>query len=131
MILACVCGRRFRTQNEGDLKSRTCPHCGGALVPENEALVPAIDINVLIEQMKVLRDELVARDRQLRRAQAETTVLKAELEQLRLRYAAVQAPTVLPTPAPPPPTPPPTPPPLAIPRELPSNRVPLFAFRDP
>jgi hypothetical protein len=77
-----------------------------------------MDINVLIEQMKILRDELVARDRQLRRAQAETTVLKAELEQLRARSAAVQAPAS-------------TTPPAPIPRELPSNRVPLFAYRDP
>ena len=100
MILACVCGRRFRTPNESDAKSKSCPACGGALVPENESLVPAIDINVLLEQMKVLRDELVARDRQLRRAQAETTVLKAELEQLRARYAAVQTPLPQPPPTP-------------------------------
>jgi len=120
MILACVCGRRFRTQTESDSRQRSCPQCGGALVPENEALVPAIDINVLIEQMKVLRDELVARDRQLRRAQAETTVLRAELDQLRARNAAAQnpPPAVTESPAP-------------VPRELPSNRVPLFALRDP
>jgi hypothetical protein len=131
MILACVCGRRFRTRNESDAKSKACPHCGGPLVPENESLVPAMDINVMIEQMKVLRDELVARDRQLRRAQAETTVLRAELEQLRARCASVQAP-------PPPreePAPAPVSPPVAaaapIPHELPSNRVPLFAMRDP
>jgi hypothetical protein len=120
MILACVCGRRFRTQTDSDSRQRTCPQCGGALVPEHEALVPAIDINVLIEQMKVLRDELVARDRQLRRVQAETTVLKAELDQLRARDAAV--------PLPPPTAEPPLP---AVPRELPSNRVPLYALRDP
>jgi len=129
MILACVCGRRFRIQNEADQKSRTCPHCGGGLVPESDSLVPAMDINVLLEQMKVLRDELVARDRQLRRAQAETTVLKAELEQLRARYAAVQAPAQPPPASEPAPTP--TPAPMAVPRELPSNRVPLYAFRDP
>ena len=129
MILACVCGRRFRTQNEADQKGRTCPHCGGGLVPESESLVPAMDINVLLEQMKVLRDELVARDRQLRRSQAEATVLKAELEQLRARVAAVQAPAVIPTSKDPTPTPTPTP--MAIPHELPSNRVPLYALRDP
>lgn len=121
MILSCVCGRRFRAPDPSDTRHRTCPQCGGVLVPENESLVPAIDINVLLEQMKVLRDELVARDRQLRRVQAESTVLKAELEQLRARHAAV-----------PPPAPPVvTPPPIAVPHELPSNRVPLFAFRDP
>jgi hypothetical protein len=129
MILACVCGRRFRTPSESDSRSKTCPHCGGPLVPENEALVPAMDINVLLEQMKVLRDELVARDRQLRRAQAETTVLKAELEQLRARSAAVQASSA--PPPPPIPAPLPIPTPLSSPRELPSNRVPLFAVRDP
>jgi len=135
MILACVCGRRFRSQSEADKQGRTCPHCGGPLVPENETLVPAIDINVLLEQMKVLRDELVARDRQLRRAQAETTVLKSELEQLRARYAAVQAPPAVASegklePAPVP-APAPASAPRSIPRELPSNRVPLFAFPDP
>lgn len=120
MILSCVCGRRFRIQNENDSKHRSCPQCGGTLLPENEALVPALDINVLLEQMKVLRDELVARDRQLRRAQAETTVLKAELDQLRARVATVQAPAAPPAPAP-----------VAVQRDLPSNRVPLFAFPDP
>ena len=109
MILSCVCGRRFRTQHESDARHRTCPQCGGALVPENDALVPAVDIDVLLEQMKVLRDELVARDRQLRQTQA-------ELDQLRARYA--QPPSAVAEPVTPP-------------RELPSNRVPLFAFRDP
>ena len=120
MILACVCGRRFRTPNDSDPTPRACPQCGGALLPEQEALVPAIDINVLIAQMKVLRDELVARDRLLRRAQAETTVLKAELEQLRAQMSSAQ-----------PPPPPQSPTPVPVSRELPSNRVPLFAFRDP
>ena len=128
MILACVCGRRYRTPNESDVKSKSCPACGGTLVPENESLVPAIDINVLLEQMKVLRDELVARDRQLRRSQAETTVLKAELEQLRARCAAVQAPVPQPAPIPAPSA---TSAPKTVPRELPSNRVPLFAAGDP
>ena len=127
MILSCVCGRRYRTQNDSDAKSRTCPQCGGMLVPENEALVPAIDINVLLEQMKVLRDELVARDRQLRRSQAEATVLRAELDQMRAKVAALQAPAAPPTPAPPPAVVGP----VLIPHELPSNRVPLYAMRDP
>jgi hypothetical protein len=87
MILACVCGRRYRIPGESNQRGRTCPQCGGVLQPEGEALAPAIDINVLIEQMRVLRDELVARDRQLRKAQAESTVLKAELDQLRARTA--------------------------------------------
>lgn len=85
MILACVCGRRFRIPADSEAKRRTCPQCGGTLQPEGEALAPAVDINVLIEQMGVLRDEIVARDRQLRKAQAESTMLKAELEQLRAR----------------------------------------------
>jgi hypothetical protein len=102
MILACLCGRRFRTQEEAPAKNRACPQCGGLLTTEQEALAPALDLNVLIEQMKVLRDELVTRDRALRRAQAETTVLKAELDQLRSRHA------------------PPT-----------SGRMPLFTSRDP
>ena len=90
MILACVCGRRYRIPGDAESKRRTCPQCGEVLQPEGEALAPAIDINVLIEQMRVLRDELVTRDRQLRKAQAETTVLKAELDQLRARTAAPQ-----------------------------------------
>lgn len=122
MILSCLCGRRYRTPNETDSRHRTCPQCGGTLVPENEALVPAIDINVLLEQMKVLREELVSRDRQLRRAQAETTVLRAELDQLRARATAVQAPQPSESAATPP---------VSVPRELPSNRVPLYAYRDP
>ncbi|HXU11280.1 MAG TPA: hypothetical protein VN898_04890 [Candidatus Binatia bacterium] len=73
--------------------------------------------------MKVLRDELVARDRQLRRAQAESTVLRAELDQMKAKVAAAQAamsPSSLPTP------------PVSASREvMPSNRVPLYAFRDP
>jgi hypothetical protein len=108
MILACVCGRRFRTPEEASAKNRTCPQCGGALAPEPEDLVPTIDLNVLVEQMKVLRDELVSRDRALRRAQAETTVLRAELDQLRCRTSPRPALT-----------------------ELPSDRVPLFTSRDP
>ena len=98
MILACVCGRRFRIPAESEPKRRSCPQCGGALQPEGEALAPAVDINVLIEQMGVLRDEIVARDRQLRKAQAESTVLKAELDQLRARMSGSKGdvPPVLP-----------------------------------
>jgi hypothetical protein len=88
MILACVCGRRFRVPGESEARRRTCPQCGGVLQPEGEALAPAVDVNVLIEQMRVLRDELVARDRQLRKAQVESTVLKAELDRLRARVDA-------------------------------------------
>jgi hypothetical protein len=69
-----------------------------------------VDLNVLVEQMKVLRDELVTRDRALRRAQAETTVLRAELDLLRSRAGVKSAPAS---------------------RELPSDRVPLFTSRDP
>src|SRR5687768_11736188 len=88
MILACLCGRRFRTSEETPARNRACPQCGGPLNPEQDVLAPAIDLNVLIEQMKVLRDELVTRDRALRRAQAETTLLRAELEQLRSRTSS-------------------------------------------
>ena len=111
MILACVCGRRFRIPGDSEPKRRTCPQCGGVLQPEGEALAPATDINVLIEQMRVLRDELVTRDRQLRRAQVESTVLKAELDQLRARAAGpkVEAPALQP--------------PLEGPLKLPSDRV--------
>jgi len=103
MILACLCGRRFRTPEEASARNRSCPQCGGLLAPEQDALAPAVDLTVLIEQMKVLRDELVTRDRALRRAQAETTVLKAELDQLRARQEG----------------------------GLPSSRVALFTSRDP
>lgn len=119
MIISCICGRRFRTQNESDAKNRSCPQCGGPLRPEDDDLVPALDMHVLIEQMKFLRDELVSRDRQLRKSQAETTVLKAEIDQLRTRLlgdAGIPVePEKTPSPA----------------RSLPSNRVPLFTSRDP
>lgn len=121
MILACLCGRRYRISSPADGRGRTCPQCGGVLQPEAETLVPAVDINVLIEQMQVLRDELVARDRQLRQAQAESTVLRAELDQLRSRVQAeppVSRPVRVERTA-------------AIPHQLPSNRVPLFTSRDP
>ena len=108
MILACVCGRRFRTPEEASAKNRACPQCGSTLAPEPEDLVPTIDLNVLVEQMKVLRDELVNRDRALRRAQAETAVLRAELDQLRRRHT-----------------------PKPAPAGLPSDRVSLFTSRDP
>jgi hypothetical protein len=110
MILACVCGRRFRTPEEASAKIRSCPQCGSSLTPEPDDLAPTIDLNVLVEQMKVLRDELVTRDRALRRAQAETTVLRAELDQLR-GHSGVK--------------------PASASRELPSDRVPLFTSRDP
>jgi len=113
MILACVCGRRFRIPSDSEPRRRTCPQCGGVLQPEGEALAPATDINVLIEQMRVLRDELVTRDRQLRRAQAESTVLKAELDQLRARGSGPQGEA------------PPLHPPQSGPLKLPSDRVSL------
>ena len=116
MILTCLCGRRFRTPDESSTKSRTCPQCGGLLTPEEDALCPALDLNILIEQMKLLRDELVLRDRALRRAQAESSVLKAELAQLRARQ-------VLRDPRPEPS--------VELPLDVPSNRVPLFTSRDP
>ena len=114
MILACLCGRRFRTPEEASAKPRACPQCGGLLAPEQEDLAPVLDLNVLVEQMKVLRDELVTRDRALRRAQAETTVLRAELDQH--RRSTKPAPDFKAAP---------------VSRELPSDRVPLFTSRDP
>jgi hypothetical protein len=117
MILSCLCGRRFRTPEESSAKGLSCPQCGGPLAPEQDALAPAVDLNVLIEQMKVLRDELVMRDRDLRRAQAESSVLRAELAQLRTRQASRR---VRPEPS------------GVLPcLELPSDRVPLFTSRDP
>jgi hypothetical protein len=115
MILTCLCGRRFRTPDESASKNRACPQCGRPLAPEDDALAPAVDLNVLIEQMKVLKDELVTRDRALRRAQAETSVLRAELARLRARPPRYPRPE----------------PSAELPRELPSNRVPLFTSRDP
>lgn len=118
MILACLCGRRFRTTDEALPKQRSCPQCGGLLSQETGALAPAVDLNVLLEQMKVLRDELVTRDRALRKVQAESSVLKAELDQLRSRQGTS-------------PLPPRVERPLMPLLELPSDRVPLFTSRDP
>jgi hypothetical protein len=117
MILSCLCGRRFRSPEESSSKSRTCPQCGGPLAPEQDALAPAVDLNVLIEQMKVLRDELVTRDRALRRAQAESSVLRAELAQLRSQQTSRKL------------RPESSREPLRL--DLPSDRVPLFTSRDP
>ena len=128
MILTCLCGRRFRTQTDSDPRNRSCPQCGGVLSPEGEGLVPAVDINVLLEQIKVVRDELVARDRQLRKAQAESTVIRAELDQLRSRLAAMQAGDGDPLPAASTVRFERTAPAL---QQLPSNRMPLFTARDP
>src|SRR5712664_2791175 len=101
MILACLCGRRFRLQDDAPTKQRFCPQCGGLLCQETESLAPAVDLNVLLEQMKVLRDELVTRDRALRKTQAEFTLLKAELDQLRSRRSATPERELLMIPAPP------------------------------
>ena len=113
------CGEHLEVvQSFKDDALTTCPQCGGLLSQETGALAPAVDLNVLLEQMKVLRDELVTRDRALRKAVAESSVLKAELDQLRSRQD--------------PPAPPPrVEKPLQPLRELPSNRVPLFTTRDP
>ena len=107
MILACVCGRRFRAAEGASADGFGCPQCGGRLHPEGSALAPAVDLTVLLRQMQVLRDELVTRDRALRKA-------LAELDQLRSRRPVAREEK-----------------PKSPLLELPSNRVALFTSRDP
>jgi hypothetical protein len=82
VIFVCECGRKFKAP-EGTLSSgHACPQCGGVLRPLGQPL-PSIDLKVLLEQKKALRDELRVRDRQLRIAQNEIHRMKAENEKLR------------------------------------------------
>jgi len=82
VIFVCECGKKFKAPEGTPPSGHACPHCGGVLRPLGQPL-PAIDLKVLIEQKKALRDELRVRDRQLRIALNELQRMKGENEKLR------------------------------------------------
>ncbi len=82
MVFVCECGKRFRAPEGTPHQGHLCPRCGGILRLAGTPK-PGTDVHVLTEQKKALRDELRARDRQLRIAQNEIARLKAENEKLR------------------------------------------------
>ena len=81
MVFVCECGKKYRAPEGTPAQGHVCPRCGGPL-RHAETAVHAVDLKVLIEQKKALRDELRVRDRQLRIAQNEINRLKAENEKL-------------------------------------------------
>lgn len=82
MIFVCDCGRKYKAPDGTAPSGHACPRCGGILRPLGQPL-PSVDLKVVIEQKKALRDELRVRDRQLRMAANEIHRLKAENEKLR------------------------------------------------
>lgn len=90
MRLDCRCGKSYRGPDHD------CPACGQTLVPRPETApkrpyppeAAKIDPDVLVRQKLALRDELRARDRQLRRAEARIRVLQAQVERFMTRDAA-------------------------------------------
>lgn len=96
MRLECGCGRTYRAPDHD------CPACGATLqalksdaprrpVPPGAA---RIDPEILVRQKLALRDELRARDRQLRRLELRVRALQAELDVLKRGPALVAAPPV-------------------------------------
>lgn len=83
MVFICDCGKRFRAPDGTSPTGHVCPSCSGILRPAGLPGSPAMDVGVIIEQKKALRDELRVRDRQLRIAHGEIQRLKAENEKLR------------------------------------------------
>jgi hypothetical protein len=81
VIFVCECGKKFKAPEGTPPTGNACPHCAGTLRPAGTPL-PAVDIKVIIEQKKALRDELRVRDRQLRMTRGEIHRLKAENEKL-------------------------------------------------
>jgi len=80
VIFVCDCGKRFKAPDDTPPLGNACRNCGGVL---RVLGTPAPDPEVVQEQKKALRDELRARDRQLRVAQKEILFLKAANEKLR------------------------------------------------
>lgn len=82
--LDCACGRTYKTADHD------CPECGQTLVPRPNELskrpVPPestkIPVEILIKQKLALRDELRARDRQIRLAENRIKSLQAQLERM-------------------------------------------------
>jgi hypothetical protein len=93
VVFVCECGKRFRAPEGTPHQGHLCPRCGGILRLAGTPK-PGTDVHVLTEQKKALRDELRARDRQLRIAQNEIVRLKIENDRLReeLQRSAPTAP---------------------------------------
>ena len=81
VIFVCVCGKKFKAPDNTTPTGHSCPQCGGPLRPHETTR--RVDVKVLLEQKRALRDELRVRDRQLRIAQMEISRLKFENEKLR------------------------------------------------
>lgn len=85
--LDCACGKTYKAPDHD------CPECGHTLTPRpNELTKRAIppehakmDPVILVKQKLALRDELRARDRQLRLAEARIRSLQAQLERMLTR----------------------------------------------
>lgn len=77
VIFVCDCGKKYKAPEGTPPTGHACPRCGGPL-RAHDTSSRTIDVKVLIEQKKALRDELRVRDRQLRIAQAEIHRLKTE-----------------------------------------------------
>lgn len=90
MIFVCDCGKKYKAPEGTPPTGHACPHCGGPLRPHDTS-VRTVDVKVLLEQKKALRDELRMRDRQLRIAQGELHRLKAENESLRAELSRARS----------------------------------------
>jgi len=82
VTFVCDCGKKYKAPEGTAPTGHACPRCGGPL-RVHDTSVKTVDVKVLQEQKKALRDELRVRDRQLRIAQGEIHRLKAENEKLR------------------------------------------------
>jgi hypothetical protein len=80
VIFVCVCGKKFKAPDNTPPAGHSCPQCGGPL--RVHETTRRVDVKVLVEQKKALRDELRMRDRQLRIAQGEISRLRLENERL-------------------------------------------------
>jgi hypothetical protein len=80
VIFVCDCGKRFKAPEGTPPLGNACRSCGGVLRVFG---TPGPDPEIVKEQKKALRDELRARDRQLRIAQNEIVRLQIENENLR------------------------------------------------
>ena len=81
VIFVCVCGKKFKAPDGTTATGHSCPQCGGPLRPHETTR--RVDLKVLLEQKRALRDEMRVRDRQLRIAHGEISRLKFENEALR------------------------------------------------
>src|SRR5262245_58381917 len=89
VVFVCECGKKYKAPEGTPPTGHVCPLCHRPLRPAGNP-APGTDVKVLTEQKKALRDELRARDRQLRMSQAEIIRLRAENQKLREELRRVQ-----------------------------------------